>query len=374
MPFELPPDWKSAILRLMQQGGRCMVAGPTDAGKSTFCLALANACAVQRVSCAVVDADTGQSEMGPPCCVGLGVVAGPFAAISDLEPVGIHFTGSTSPMGFLAEHTSAIASVAAAAASLPGGSPRLLIIDMPGLAVGTQARRMLETTATAAGVSHIAAVQRSGEMGATLASFRGRVLPETMYLTSPPQTRVRTPQQRLTRRQLKFASYFAESTLHVIGQNSIGISNSFLFSGGPLDAERLANYSSSLGVEIVHAEQSSSHLLIVTSGRPSPGGVKYVSERSKGLELHLVTGGWYKNILVALADERGRHLALGILQAVDFVRQQLQILAPPLRSESVRQVIFGSMRISNDGREIGRVPPSLMGRAQVRAAAARGAI
>ena len=44
-----------------------------------------------------MDADLGQSDIGPPTTVGLGRVRLPVERLGDAEVVGLYFVGSTSP-------------------------------------------------------------------------------------------------------------------------------------------------------------------------------------------------------------------------------------------------------------------------------------
>ena len=125
------------MFRLLETGGTVVVVGATDVGKTTFCLAMANACLVRGHKCAVVDADLGQSEIGPPATVGWGLLESPASALSDIECRDLFFVGSTSPAGRLLQTVVAVQRMNAAAAA---ADPFVTIVDMPGLAVGPAAR------------------------------------------------------------------------------------------------------------------------------------------------------------------------------------------------------------------------------------------
>ena len=53
------------------------------------------------MSVGVVDADLGQSDIGPPTTVGLGRLCPPVERLADAEVLGLYFVGSTSPQGHL---------------------------------------------------------------------------------------------------------------------------------------------------------------------------------------------------------------------------------------------------------------------------------
>ena len=74
-----------------------MIIGPSEAGKTTFTAALANTLHARGLRVAIVDADVGQSEIGPPGTVGLGAVAAPIERTGDAEIIRFEFIGRTSP-------------------------------------------------------------------------------------------------------------------------------------------------------------------------------------------------------------------------------------------------------------------------------------
>ena len=74
-----------------------LVIGPAEAGKTTFTARLANLLHARGLKVAVVDADVGQSEIGPPAAVGLGAVRAPLTRTGDAELVAFEFIGVTSP-------------------------------------------------------------------------------------------------------------------------------------------------------------------------------------------------------------------------------------------------------------------------------------
>src|SRR3954454_16463187 len=92
--LEVPSDWGEAATAIVRSGiRRVLVAGPVDAGKSTFCrILLAEAAAAGRTA-ELVDADVGQKMVGPPACVTLGAASVAGFALRDLV-----FVGTTDPL------------------------------------------------------------------------------------------------------------------------------------------------------------------------------------------------------------------------------------------------------------------------------------
>ena len=110
-----------------------LVIGANDTGKSSLVARLAGALAGRGAAVAVVDADLGQSDVGPPTTVGLGRVRGPLARLADAELIGLEFLGVTSPATCLRETADAAARLVGRALA---GRAAHVLVDTSGLVEG----------------------------------------------------------------------------------------------------------------------------------------------------------------------------------------------------------------------------------------------
>src|SRR5437773_5789241 len=94
------PSWEMAVAQA-RDARVVLVIGETDTGKTSFTTYLANRLLAENLSVGVVDADLGQSDIGPPTTVGLGRLCPPVERLADAEVLGLYFVGSTSPQGHL---------------------------------------------------------------------------------------------------------------------------------------------------------------------------------------------------------------------------------------------------------------------------------
>jgi polynucleotide 5'-kinase involved in rRNA processing len=74
-----------------------LVLGARDTGKTTLVTYLAHALLADGGSVVVVDADLGQSEIGPPTTVGLGYLRGRVARLAAPEVAGLHSSAPSRP-------------------------------------------------------------------------------------------------------------------------------------------------------------------------------------------------------------------------------------------------------------------------------------
>ncbi len=94
----IDPSWQDAVTRAAA-ARVILIIGETDSGKSSFTTFLANSLVERKFKVGVVDVDLGQSDIGPPTTVGLGLLAQPIDRLGEAEVAGLYFVGSTSPQG-----------------------------------------------------------------------------------------------------------------------------------------------------------------------------------------------------------------------------------------------------------------------------------
>ncbi len=270
--FREQPGWRKALEDL-QTARAILLLGATDTGKTTFLCWLANGLYAQGHRVAIVDADVGQSSLGPPTTIGLGVVAQPFGSLQELTPVGLFFVGSTSPRSHL----------------LP-------------MLVGT--KRMVDRAHTL-GVDHVI-VDTCG----FIAAGGGQALRYyTITLVDPNWQR-----------------YFANPELITLSWDDLNLVDTPLWRGVPLEASSRLHFLRPGRPEILWMERREDELLLITRTRLAPNDVTDI-ERAEGRHVQTWIAGELHGTLLGLLDKAGETLGLGILQQIDFSRHHLDVLA-----------------------------------------------
>ena len=94
----IPLSWREAGSALVELGeGVAVVVGGADTGKTTLCTFLSNYLIVENRQVAVVDADIGQTDLGPPTTMAAGEVKARVTSLSQIIPSERLFIGLTSP-------------------------------------------------------------------------------------------------------------------------------------------------------------------------------------------------------------------------------------------------------------------------------------
>jgi len=185
--------------------GLCLVLGAADTGKTTLITALAQELAQDR-GIAIVDADIGQSHIGPPTTVGWALVDKPQPDLSKLAVGGISFVGHITPVGHLLQITTAIIQCTREASN----AAELVIIDTPGFVFDHAAAALWWTVQRILEPQLLLTVQHNNELSAILTGLRSFAI-QIESIKSPDLIPSKTPEQRRTYRRRCFSEYFQSS-------------------------------------------------------------------------------------------------------------------------------------------------------------------
>jgi polynucleotide 5'-hydroxyl-kinase GRC3/NOL9 len=98
----IPASWKEAcntILTFTEKPVVVMILGEVDSGKTSFCTYLANRALKEKYKVAIIDADLGQSDIGPPSTIGFCHLKQPIRDPFLLRAEKARFIGTTTPSG-----------------------------------------------------------------------------------------------------------------------------------------------------------------------------------------------------------------------------------------------------------------------------------
>lgn len=210
------PDRRGDLL-LTGQAGICLILGAADTGKTTLAAALTGRL-VQSQAVGIIDADIGQSHIGPPTTVGWVVVNEPKVDFSQVTPGGISFVGDVTPVGHLLQLTAAITQCVQQVSKVTD----LIIIDTPGFISGPAASALWWTVQRILKPKLILAVQRDSELSDILAGLQN-LGSHIELVKAPPQIPTKSPQARRRYRQDKFKRYFQDPHLYNVSLSNVAI-------------------------------------------------------------------------------------------------------------------------------------------------------
>lgn len=199
----LPPD---DLVDLVDGGRVILVLGEADLGKTSLVTRLANEATARGESVGIVDADVGQSEIGPPTTIALGSVERTLQRPSEARRIALHFVGATSPAANLLAVVVGTRKMLDRA--LAAGFDRVLV-DTSGLVAGDLGQRLKHAKIDLVDPDVLVCLQRDTECEPILCRYAAGGRPRVVRLAPLPGVTGRSPEERRRRRQRAFAAYFA---------------------------------------------------------------------------------------------------------------------------------------------------------------------
>jgi polynucleotide 5'-hydroxyl-kinase GRC3/NOL9 len=282
-----------------------MMLGAVDVGKTTTATRVAGAAVRAGRRTAVVDADVGQSDLGPPATVGWGMMSTPVRYMDEIVPAGLWFAGDTSPQHvyrYVLDGTAALASRARRRGA------QVVVVDTTGWIEGAGAVAAKLRKVRRLAPRHIIAIQRGQEVEPILS----RVPPGTIVhrLRPAPGVRTRTAAERRAFRERRFAAYFAGAQPVVLDTRRVAFEHSTVFRETWMPADRV---------------------------------------------LAEVPSGALRHLLVGLGGSRGTIMAVGTILRAEPRLSRLSIMAPAVAPGAVHSLAWGIIRVAPSGREEGRL-------------------
>jgi polynucleotide 5'-hydroxyl-kinase GRC3/NOL9 len=329
------PLHRAALQRLVDRGGRVLIVGAPDTGKTTAAMALARLAAETGRPAAIVDGDVGQGALALPGTVGL-LVAG-----TDGQPAlaEARFVGDVSPLGAPAATVAALAGLARRAEEL---GVALTVIDTSGAVSGAAARDLKIAKLDALRPQSVLAMERAEEL-----RWLVRTLPpDTPVERLPPWPGVRTRpvEYRRQRRQARFFRALEGAEEHLFPLEQVVATGTWFGSSPALPAAELAEMARVLRCRVLYGERRGAANLLTATRPPvaPPLGVRVTAlDEIRGL-------------LTGLLGPEGCLAGIGLLVGIDPQRASLRILTSCAGPGAIRRVAIGRLRLSPDGVELDR--------------------
>jgi polynucleotide 5'-hydroxyl-kinase GRC3/NOL9 len=349
----LSPDPVSALLEATAGRGVVMLLGAPDTGKTTLARSLANAAVSMGVATAIVDADIGQSEIGPPGTIGLASVREAIASLDLLRPSALAFVGSSSPARHLLPMVVGTKRLVERARE---EGAELVIVDTCGLVEGELAHTLQIHTIDLVRPDLIVALQRERELEPLLrlaSAGGGRIERRPVAAAARPKSEA----LRRALRAARFHRYFEGARPHELDGRALPIAGAWLFSGAALEPRLLKFAERTLGAPAPYGERLPGAVRLVTRARTDERRLGALQEEFRRQRVLVTPPHTFQGLLVGLMEAGGLLAAVGILEAVTYDSARLTVRAPLRSAAQVCQIRFGRLRIRPDGSEIGVVRP-----------------
>jgi polynucleotide 5'-hydroxyl-kinase GRC3/NOL9 len=235
MEIIAPKEWFAFSDVLAEEKGMAILLGGTDTGKTTLAnFLIFNLCQRGR-RVALVDADIGQSTLGPPATIGLAK----FKSDPDwevvLSPPEIFFVGSTTPERHFPLHLKGVKRMVDKAVSY---ATDLIIVDTTGFVSGEAGKELKRRKIDLISPHFILALQKSDELEPILELYQENPFYKIYRLPLSEKVRPRSMEERRINRANKFRDYFKDSVIQELAIEEVQIEGEVLDPSGspiPLD-------------------------------------------------------------------------------------------------------------------------------------------
>jgi polynucleotide 5'-kinase involved in rRNA processing len=371
-----------------------MVLGAPDTGKSTLCRYLVFKAYLKGHQAALVDLDLGQSHLGPPATLGLGLFPPRRPGDDGLHPEGLYFIGRTSPVGSILEVV--VGCRVLVDLALSRGYPRV-VVNTSGLVQGPGALRLKRAQAELLQPTLLLALQRELELEPLLRGLGGKegqtlsdssLTPPplagsggdggkignlcTSILTLPHQDEGKsgildwpiirlpvsgrasrkTPEGRRAYREKRFRRYFQEARLLTLPWRGLVWEGLPWGHGEIMSAQVLEQFRPGLGGPPLYGESQGRRAVLLLAEAPMG---RFPENLRQGWDqVHWLTWPSHHQRLVGLLDGRRRTLSLGLIIPGAWDPETLALwspMAPELLSR-VRFVKAGHLRLNRRGQEL----------------------
>ena len=351
----IPREWMDFVDSVSSRECTVFTLGYVDSGKTFFVTYTANKALRDGLKVSVVDCDIGQSDVGPPTTIGLGLLKEPVVFLEEVNAVSAYFVGSTSLAGHLLPMVVGTAKLVEEARRL--GS--LVLIDTPGMVYGGPARAYQLYTVEAVNPDLVVALQRNDELKHLTKQLKSLGF-EVVELPASPWVKQRNRSDRRLLRERAFYNYFAKKGVvkQVFNLREASIVGSFLGSGCPASPEVLQAVEAVTNCKVEYCEISEDSAVLLLADRPRVREV-YAKIRSCFTDktVKLVHKGFYQGLVVGLLGVRGRFLDIGVLRELDLKEMRAVVETPLREIGEVKALKMGCVRLDDEYREVERLEP-----------------
>lgn len=320
-----------------------MVLGEVDTGKTFFSTYLANRLISKLGRTALLDCDTGQSDIGPCGSFGMLVLKAPCVFLTEEPPTHLYMLGAHSPnLHFVPALTGLAAMIKKARQEADA-----LIIDTTGWVQGDGGRALKKAKLDIVEPEKVVLMQR----GTELEHLVKHLSPEKIVRLPVSKKASSTSQmERKHLRELVNIKYFKDARVFEIPFRQVITDRCFFMSGTKMELEGTFWAEKLSGWEGTFAVTSGPLMVEMTKKWPKDLGMvrNFISGEEKGL-------------MIALLDANQDVLAIGRLETIDFLNNAFRIRAPYKGDTGkIRCIQMGSLKINEKGEEAGFLEPGTL--------------
>ena len=333
---------------LLSNCKKFVVIGSVESGKSSLSALIANRALLRGFSVAIIDADIGQADIGPPTTVSMGIVNKPILWLRELTAARMRFIGSITPSKF--EHKIVGAVVDLVNKAIHEVGVDVVVVDTDGWVDNYNAINYKVEIARLINTDSVI-VLKDDSLYNIVSKNLGYLKCGTIFLPSPRDKKTRDRVERKTLRREAYSKYLQPMYERQFSLNKLSIQGSCILSSNLLSRDKLVELSAMLKSDVIElAGIYQDTLYILSSSHTKRLDLRKLEEifglktviLSKEEAIGTVVG------LISSSEEK----AIGIIKDINFENRTITILTN--YKGPVDGIIFGNVRLDENLEEIGR--------------------
>jgi len=342
----IPEGWEEIVneIKKISKPRTVMILGNVDSGKTTFSIFLTNAL-VSTSEIAIIDADIGQSDIGPPTTIGLGMVKKPITDLFTINPEKLRFIGLTTPNSVEDEIIHELNEIHK---SVKDAGIETVIINTDGWVMGKEARNFKVSLVERISPDIVIGFKDNNGMEKILEDLKEKgVRAEGIY--SSLAVKIRNRDERKSLREQGYKKFLRDAFLRQIPISWVQLENTFLMSNR-FNIERMKEYSDILKKQLLYFHEDDENIIFIVKKEDYFNGEETISPELFGKKVRIIGEGEEKGLITGLLNEERVFLGLGIIDKIDYQNQILKIHTP--YDGKVNIVRFGQVKIDSQGNEM----------------------
>lgn len=329
--YQVNREWRELANQIVKSQQVVLVIGATDTGKSTFCRFLADYALAAGLKTACVDADIGQSRIGPPTTVGMKSFApdehigAENRVVFDGTAERLYFVGDVSSSGHFLEILTGIRLMVDSARQT---NADFVVIDTTGYIHDPPAVTLKQHKIELIRPNRLVCIGRSAELTQITACYTQQEWLDIHYLLPHRNVRSKSSNIRSRYRKAQFDAYFSESNVQNLCFGQIRGGRTPFFIGRPANEKELEILSQLTETEIHYAEWGHRTLCLIASRHLSKAARAHIKNYLSLTRVTAEVPAYFERRLVGLVNATGDTYAIGIIEAIDFQKRELNIRCP----------------------------------------------
>ena len=351
----IPKDWKAAVETILKSEAplKVIIVGDVDSGKTTFTVYLSNISFDRGLKVAVIDADPGQGEISPPTTIGLGFLRSGITSLNNILLEDARFVGSTSPSDSDSQMRIIVGARSLVDKAIAKGAD-LVVINTCGWVSGRRARDFKLSLIQSISPDFLVAIQRGSELGHIIRVLDHLKSIKTLKISTSPASRVRSREERKSKREDAYQRYFAKVKTRVLDLVETPLLNSHYTYGRILTPSLMEELQKRLQIKLLYGELGEDFLFLVAEREVDAIEINKLKEVTGMNDIVIMPKNFEKGIILGLVGPDGTLAGLGTISHIDYESKKMYVLTPV--DCDVATVIIGNLKLDENWHELCRLP------------------